>query len=45
MILLYFSSNRIYMSAFYIGGKVYSTNKCVIQVNKVGLKATCPNTR
>ena len=30
------------MSAFYIGGKVCSRSKCVIQVNKVGLKPTYP---
>ena len=29
----------------YIGGKVYNTSKCAIQVNKVGLKTTYPNTR
>ena len=28
------------MSVFYIEGKVCNTNKCAIQVNKVGLKAT-----
>ena len=32
------------MSAFYIEGKVCSTSKCAIQVNKVGLKPTYPNT-
>ena len=37
--------NRIYMSAFYIEGKVCNTSKCAIQVDKVGLKPTCPNTR
>ena len=39
------SSNRIYMSAFYIEGKVCNTSKCAIQVNKVGLKPTYSNTR
>ena len=39
------SSNRIYMSAFYIEGKVCNKSKCAIQVNKVGLKPTYPNTR
>ena len=39
------SSNRIYMSAFYIEGKVCNTSKCAIQVNKVGLKPTYLNTR
>ena len=34
-----------YMSAFYIEGKVCNTSKCAIQVNKVGLKPTYPNTR
>ena len=33
------------MSAFYIEGKVCNTSKCAIQVNKVGLKPTYPNTR
>ena len=32
------------MSAFYIEGKVCNTSKCAIQVNKVGLKPTYPNT-
>ena len=36
---------RIYMSAFYIEGKVCNISKCVVQVNKVGLKPTYPNTR
>ena len=36
MNILYFSSYGIYMSAFYIEGKVCNTTKCVIQVNKVG---------
>ena len=39
------SSNRIYMSTFYIEDKVCNTSKCAIQVNKVGLKPTYPNTR
>ena len=38
------SNNRIYMSAFYIEGKVCNTSRCAIQVNKVGLKPTYPNT-
>ena len=36
MNILYFSSYGIYMSAFYIEGKVCNTTKCAIQVNKVG---------
>ena len=44
MIVLYFSSNKIYMSAFYIESKLCNTSKCVIQVNKVGLKPIYPNT-
>ena len=39
------SSNRIYMNAFYIEGKVCNKSKCAIQVNKVDLKPTYPNTR
>ena len=45
MNILYFFSNRIYMSAFYIEDKVCNTSKCAIQVNKVGLKPTYPNIR
>ena len=33
------------MSAFYIEDKVCNINKCAIQVNKVNLKPTYPNTR
>ena len=32
------------MSAFYIKGKVYNISTCAIQVNKVDLKLTYPNT-
>ena len=31
------------MSAFYIEGKLCNTSKCAIQVNKVSLKPTYPN--
>ena len=44
MNILYFSSNRIYMSVIYIEGKVCNTSKYAIQVNKVGLKPTYSNT-
>ena len=33
------------MSAFYIEGKVCNISKYAMQVNKVGLKPTYPNTR
>ena len=45
MNILYFFSNRIYMSAFYIEDKMCNISKCTIQVNKVSLKPTYPNTR
>ena len=39
MNVLYFSENKIH-ECLYMGSKVYSTNMCAIQVNKVGLKPT-----
>ena len=33
------------MSVFYTESKVCNISKCAIQVNKVGLKPTYPNTR
>ena len=32
------------ITSFFLGGRVCSTSKCAIQVNKVGLKPTYPNT-